>query len=273
MAETTCNGVRLAWENFGEGEPVLLIAGTNMPPVMWQLALVPALVDAKFRVVTFANRGVDPSEAPTAPYSVAEMANDTAALIEALDLAPSRLVGYSLGGFIAEELCVTRPDLVREAVLMASAGRASSFLRLYVRAEIDLAEAMDPQLPTQIARDSVMFVQPTAVLQNDDDVVELMREMIEASPPWTNPGRLGQWQADLAWLEDETRVNRWPDLRQRALVIGFEHDVAWPPVRVREAAAIMPNARYEQICGAAHGGLLTHGDEVSKAIVNFFTAI
>ena len=54
------------------------------------------------------------------------MALDTAALIESLELGPCHLVGYSLGGFIAEELCYLRPELVRDVVLMASAGRASS---------------------------------------------------------------------------------------------------------------------------------------------------
>jgi pimeloyl-ACP methyl ester carboxylesterase len=272
MGDTVCNGVRLAWDTFGDGEPVLLIAGTNMPPVMWQLALVPALVEAGFRAVTFANRGIDPSEAPPAPYSVAEMARDTAALIESLDLVPSRVVGYSLGGFIAEELCIQRPELVRDVVLMASAGRATAFVRLYVQAEVDLAREMDPQLPTHVARDSLMFVQPSSVLQNDDETVELMRTMIEASPLWTNPGRLGQWSADLAWLEDDERVMRWPQVTKRALLVAFEHDLAWPPARVQEAAEAMPNARYEQIDGAAHGGLLTHGESVSKTIVGFFTA-
>jgi pimeloyl-ACP methyl ester carboxylesterase len=198
------------------------------------------------------------------------MAADTAELIERLELAPCRVVGYSLGGQIAEELCYRHPRLVREVVLLASAGRSTALLRLYVDAQIELATVMDPPLPLQTARDRLLFTQPASVLQDDDDTVEFMRATVEASPPWTNPGRLGQWTAVAAWIDDDQRIDRWPRLTQPCLVIAFEHDLAWPPSRVREAAAAMPNARYVEIAGAGHGGLLSHGEELHRAVLDFF---
>jgi pimeloyl-ACP methyl ester carboxylesterase len=273
QGETVCNGVRLSWESFGEGFPVLLIAGAGAPPVTWQVGgFLSALVDAGHRVVTFANRGIEPSGCPPAPYSIAEMARDTAELIAALQLAPCRVVGYSLGGQIAEEMCYEHTELVSEVVLLASAGRGTAFLKLQAQAQVDLAGAMDPPLPSQTARDRLLFTQPASVLQYDDQTVELMRSVIEATPPWTNPGRLGQWTAAAAWVNDEGRVARWLGLRQRCLLIAFEYDLAFPPARVREAASAMPNARYVEIPGAAHGGLLTHGEEVTNAVLTFFAS-
>jgi pimeloyl-ACP methyl ester carboxylesterase len=269
--ETVCNGIRLSWESFGDGTPVLLIAGTGAPPITWQVeGFAPALVESGYRVVTFANRGIEPSESPPGPYSVAEMAVDAAQLIEGLDLSPCRVVGYSLGGQIAEELCYRYPDYVDEVVLLASAGRSTAFLRLHVRAQVDLATAMDPPVPSQVARDRLLFTQPSSVLQDDDDTVEFVRSTMEASPPWTNPGRFGQWAAVAGWVNDEQRTERWRRLTQRCLLIAFEHDLAFPPSRVREAAAAMPNARFMEIAAAAHGGLLTHGEEVTQAVREFF---
>jgi pimeloyl-ACP methyl ester carboxylesterase len=154
--------------------------------------------------------------------------------------------------------------------LLASAGRSTAFLRLHVRAQVDLATAMDPPLLSQVARDRLLFTQPSSVLQDDDDTVELVRSTMEASPPWTNPGRFGQWAAVAEWVNDEQRTERWPGLMQRCLLIAFEHDVAFPPSRVHEAAAAMPNAHFLEIAGAAHGGLLTHGGEVTLAVRKFF---
>jgi thioesterase CepJ len=131
---------------------------------------------------------------------------------------------------------------------------------------------MDPPLPSQVARDRLLFTQPSSVLQDDDDTVDLVRSTMEASTPWTNPGRLGQWAAVAEWINDEQRIEHWPLLTQRCLLIAFEHDVAFPPSRVREAAAAMPNARFVEIAGAAHGGLLTHGEEVTQAVREFFNA-
>jgi pimeloyl-ACP methyl ester carboxylesterase len=133
-----------------------------------------------------------------------------------------------------------------------------------VRAQVDLAMAMDPPLPSQVVRDRLLFTQPSSVLQDDDDTVELVRSTMEASPPRTNPGRFGQWAAVAEWINDEQRTEPWPGLTRRCLLIAFEHDVAFPPSR--EAAAAMPDARFVEIAGAAHGGLLTHGEEVTQAV-------
>jgi pimeloyl-ACP methyl ester carboxylesterase len=271
MPDVVCNGVRLNYERSGSGEPVVLISGTQMPPVLFDLALTPALVEAGYSAVTFSNRGVEPSESPPAPYSVAEMAADTAALIEVLGLGPSHLVGYSLGGFIAEELCYARPDLVRDVVLLASAGRGSSFLRAYLHAEVEMAEASDPPIASQVARDTMFFVHPVSTLQDDDATVEMFVEMFTSAPPWTNPGRLGQWSADLAWVCDDERTGRWKDQSKRCLAIAFEHDFAWSPSRVRAAADAMPDATFAMIEGAAHGGLITHGEQVCNAILGFLS--
>jgi pimeloyl-ACP methyl ester carboxylesterase len=272
MPEAVCNGVRLHYDLAGTGDPVVLISGTQMPAALFHLGLVPALVSAGHRVVTFENRGVEPSEAPPAPYTVTDMALDTAGLIDSLSLGPCHVVGYSLGGFIAEELCYVRPDAVRDVVLMASAGRASSYLRCYLQAEVDMARTIDPPIATQVVRDSLLLVNPVATLQDDDAMIDLLVAMVGAAPPWTNPGRLGQWSADLAWVNDDERAKRWGHLRQRCLTLAFEHDLAWSPTRAQEAADAMPAGQFMMIPGAAHGGLITHGDTTCAAIVEFLAA-
>ena len=82
----------------------------------WQFSILPGLVDAGYRVITFDNRGMAPSDAPPAPYTVAEMADDTAALIEHLGLAPCHVAGYSLGAWIVETLAADRPELCVRSV-------------------------------------------------------------------------------------------------------------------------------------------------------------
>src|SRR5213593_3456441 len=141
MPEATIGGVKLAYDIFGEGEPVLLVCGTGQRAFTWQLFQVPALTEAGYRVVTFDNRGVPPSDSPPAPYTVKEMAEDAAGLIEHLDLAPCRVAGLSLGAMITQELALGHPDLVRCAVAMGTIGRQSTFGRHLTQAWVDEAEA------------------------------------------------------------------------------------------------------------------------------------
>ena len=124
--------VNLAYDDRGHGEPVLFIAGQGGVGQTWQIHQVPAFRAAGYRVITFDNRGVG-ATANADGFTTATMVADTAELIERLDVAPVRLVAVSMGSYIAQELMLARPDLVRQAALMATRGRhnrgASYFTR------------------------------------------------------------------------------------------------------------------------------------------------
>jgi pimeloyl-ACP methyl ester carboxylesterase len=146
------------------------------------------LTAAGHTVITFDNRGCGRSQAPPAPYSVTGMAADTAVLIEHLGLGLCDVIGYSLGGYIAQELAVTRADLVRRLVLLAGAGPAPAYAVARARAAVDLALALDPLPPSFDVADLLLSLHPMAQLQNDDDAVKITISLIEAGAPWTNPG-------------------------------------------------------------------------------------
>ena len=207
MPNAIVNGITIDYSTAGDGPPVLLICGTGQPADLW-FAQVTDLAAAGHTVITFDNRGCGRSEAPPAPYSVTGMAADTAALIEHLGLGPCDVIGYSLGGYIAQELAVTRADLVRRLVLLAGAGPAPAYAVARCRAAVDLARALDPLPPSFDVADLLLSLHPMAQLQNDDDAVKVTISLIEAAEPWANPGRLGQYQADLAWLEDTSHLDQ-----------------------------------------------------------------
>src|SRR5579863_4063915 len=124
MPHVFTNGIRLAYERSGKGERVLLVMGTAASGRAWTLYQTPALVQAGYQAVTFDNRGIPPSDVPAGKYSLADMVEDTKGLIEALDAAPCRIIGVSLGAMIAQELAIRWPHLVRCAVLMATKSRS-----------------------------------------------------------------------------------------------------------------------------------------------------
>ena len=146
MPNAIVNGITIDYSTAGDGPPVLLICGTGQPADLW-FAQVTDLAAAGHTVITFDNRGCGRSEAPPAPYSVTGMAADTAALIEHLGLGPCDVIGYSLGGYIAQELAVTRPGLVRRLVLLAGAGSAPAYAVARARAAADLARALTRSRP------------------------------------------------------------------------------------------------------------------------------
>ncbi|MGH3445995.1 MAG: alpha/beta fold hydrolase [Nocardioidaceae bacterium] len=271
METLQLDDLHLAYQVHGQGEPVVLIGGTGMPPTIWDHLLVPALTEVGYQAITFANRGVSPSDGPPAPYSVTQMAADTAHLIEHLGLDRCRLVGVSLGGFIAEELSHTRPELIDAAVLIASAGPTTAFTRARMEAERELFAACDiPESYDFI--DALSSMLPPTTLQDDDTTVQnwasILRDGVSA---WAGDGRHGQYEAVWAWLLDENKTDRYPHISVPTLVIGFEHDLTFPPSSGRQAAEAMPNGQFHQITGAAHGGFVIQAENNQRAILNFFS--
>jgi len=268
------NGVRLHYEIEGEGPPIVLIGGSGMPIEAWRFFQVSKLTDAGYQVITFASRGVAPSEAPPPPYSVPEMAADAAALIEHLGTAPVRVVGLSLGGFIAEELARRRPDLVRAVILVASAGRTTAFVRTRFQAERDLFAACDVPYSYDVARSLGDVLRPET-LQNDDAAVAGWAAMLaQQRDIWAHPdGRLGQYEAIWAWLLDEDPLIRWPAIKRPCLVIAFEHDLSSSSRVGREAAGAMERGEFIEVSDATHNGPFEKPGEVNKLVLDFFARV
>jgi pimeloyl-ACP methyl ester carboxylesterase len=271
MATVTTNGIRAHVEDTGDGPALLFLPGTGQRLETLQIQVIPALVAAGFRVVVAAPRGIPPTECPPGPYTVSQLAVDAAGVIEFLGIGRCHVAGYSLGGFIAEELCYTRPELVDRVCLIASSGRASSFTRLAAQSILDLATSGHETPRSLSLRDGLIFLLPVSTMQDNDAAIDATIAALGAAPEWVGPGRAGQWAADVAWIDDPDRHRRWSALNHRALVIAFENDLFWPPSRSREAADAMA-AEFVQVDGAAHGGLLTHGAAVIDHLVTFLRA-
>lgn len=271
MPDVDLGDVSLAYEVTGEtgADPVLLVAGCGQPAMAWQLGLVPSLVAAGYQVITFDNRGVEPSSCPAAPYSIAQMVDDALGLLDHLGLGdPVRIAGHSMGGWICETLAIDHPDRVLAAALMGSANAPTAWERAITTVERDLAR-LDADLPRLFYATETLRYLPPHDLQ-DDAVVDGWLSLIADLEPWPNPGRLGQYEACLAWSTDPVRTTGWPSITVPCLVLAFEHDIDSPPVRAIEAARAIPGARYAEIADASHLGIFTHADQVARHLVEFF---
>ena len=232
---------------------------------------MPVLTAAGYQVVTFDNRGVSPSSSPPAPYSIDAMVADTIGLLDHLEMGSVRIAGHSMGGWVAETLAIRHPDRVR--------GRSP-------HGELQRGDGLGDDHhhggarpgPTRLrhavalyyAAETLRYL-PNHELQ-DDAVVEAWLGRARGPAGLAQPGRLGQYEACLAWSADHVRTEAWSTISVPCLVLAFEHDIDSPPARARQAAGPIPGARYVEIAGASHLGIFTHGPEVGRALVEFFSA-
>jgi 3-oxoadipate enol-lactonase len=118
--------VRLRYDLTGAGPAVLLIMGLGLPAAAWWRT-IPVLARS-LRVIAFDNRGSGGSDRPPGPYSMADMAGDAAAVLDAAGVEHAHVYGISMGGMIAQELALRHARRVRSLVLGATSpgGRAAT---------------------------------------------------------------------------------------------------------------------------------------------------
>lgn len=252
---------RLAYRLSGSGEEVVVLAaGSGMPPIVWELCgLVGALEESGYRVLRYAARGVAPSDAPPSPYAVTDFAEDIVGLLAGLGLSTCHLVGYSIGGFATEHLARTRPDIVRTAVLLASAGPLSPVLRALFEVADAFIDSMSTLPPFFTRWQELMTALPPAMLRDNSEAAKWWELAKLHEDCWTSQeGKLGHWAAAASWMRDPHRLPHLQQISIPVVVACFEHDLLFPPEGGRAAASAIPSGTFIELAGAAHSGLVTH---------------
>lgn len=107
--------MKIAWEERGSGDPLLLIQGLGY--ARWSWEPVASRLARDYRVLTFDNRGIGDSDKPPGPYSAREMADDALQVLDEAGVERAHVLGASLGGMIAQELAVAAPERVDKLIL------------------------------------------------------------------------------------------------------------------------------------------------------------
>ena len=256
--------VNLAYDDRGQGEPVLFVAGQGGAGRTWQLHQEPAFRAAGYRVITFDNRGVG-ATANADGFTTATMVADTAELIERLAAAPVRLVGVSMGSYIAQELMLARPELVSQAALMATRGRHDCAREFFRTAERDFANA-GVQVPPSYEAKLRLLESFSPKTLNDDKAVQ---DWIDTFTMWPTKSTSGV-RAQHGVAPENDRLPAYTAITTPVLVIGFADDVVMPPHLGVEVADALPNGRYLEIADAGHLGFLERPRAVNSAILDFF---
>jgi pimeloyl-ACP methyl ester carboxylesterase len=147
MAQAQANGITIEYEQFGEGEPLLLVMGLGGQLTDWPRGFIDQLVAAGFQVTVFDNRDIGHStefdwvppkqvravvgtlakRPPKAGYTIPDMAADAAGLLDALGIESAHVVGMSMGGMIAQQLTIDFPGKVRSLTsIMSNPGDGKS---------------------------------------------------------------------------------------------------------------------------------------------------
>ncbi|GGZ62257.1 hydrolase [Streptomyces inusitatus] len=257
------NGINLSYDTYGSGQPVVMVTGTGAPGRVWRTHQVPALRRAGYQAITVDNRGIPPTDVPRS-FTLADMVADIAALIEHLGKGPCRVVGTSMGGIIVQELLLARPELVHQAVLIATSGRTDALLAGMSAGDIELADS-GVKIPPRYAAYIHALQNLSPQTLNDEAKLQDWLAVLEMSPVDISSAR-GQLGLNVI----PNRLPAYRRIDRPCLVIAFSDDLVVRPHLSREVADSIPGARYTEISGCGHYGYLEKPTAVNTAITDFF---
>ena len=241
------DGATLHHEIHGSGEPVLLITGTSASIGLWTAPVLEALA-AGHQVIAYDHRGMGGSSESADAVSMASLAVDAAALLDALGTGPAHVVGWSLGSAVAQELALARPDLVASLVLYGTWGRADGFQRSVM---VGLRHPWATgDMEAALGALGIAF---SPQLLDSPDYGAIMGSLLPLFPQ--TPAQVAmtarQWEADL--LHDT--ADRLATIDKPTTVLSGEQDLLTPPWQNRAVAAAIPGAELVLVegPGSSHG--------------------
>jgi len=251
------------YEEAGSGDPLVLVMGLGGDMQAWALQ-APALAK-HFRVITFDNRGSGRTSSPDKPYSIAGMADDLAALLDSLGVPKAHILGWSMGGYIAQEFALKYPARVNKLILLATAASIDGYGRTIVRNWINVRRSNMSR--EQIARLTATWLYGSELF---DDEARFERAIANSV---ANP----YGQQDHAFIRQAQAVlgfdasDRLANIKAETLVIGCEEDILVPPRNSEKLAKLIPGAALKTMSGG-HAGCIEYPNEYNAAFLEFLGA-
>jgi 3-oxoadipate enol-lactonase len=257
------DGVSINYEIHGDGPPLILISGTGHDLTFWG-GQVP-FFEKEFRTIVFDNRGVGRSSVPQPGYTLADMADDATHVLDSAGIDTAHIMGFSMGGHIAQELTLNHPDRVLSLGIHHSWTRNGARLRKFQETRRYLAEN-DQRVA--LAELSMLALHASAYYDAHVDEMEAHRRfLLEASP--VNAGWIGQLEACIAGDTYE----RLPKIAVPTLVTCSELDLIASPHLSAEIHARISGSRLEVMQGTGHVSLMEAPEEFANICLAFLREV
>ena len=255
-------GVRLHWDEKGQGTPVLLVMGHRYSSALWY-PMIPALA-AEHGVICFYTRGRGESDS-TRTATIEDLTNDAFAVMDAAGVERAHLFGVSMGGGVILEMAIRRPERAISllpgctGMLTADKPRMPGFVRLLYYLPPGVLKLLMSRGGGEHGYGSAASPEAIAIDQ-----------AMVAKDKFSVPGVVAQAAAVAAYSTTREAVAK---LTMPALVLHGDEDGLVPIGWGEELAQTLPNSRFVKFEGAGHNFFIAGGDKAKKVVVDFIAEV
>jgi 3-oxoadipate enol-lactonase len=277
MAIAHVGDIEMFYEEQGTGDPLLLIMGLAADSMAW-LFQVPDFA-RHYRTITFDNRGVGRSAKPAGPYTIHQMADDAAGLLDVMGVARAHVVGVSMGGMIAQELVLRHPSRVRGLVLACTYPEPDEDVERQRQFGIQqFGGTVTAGGTTRIdvsTLDPMLFMQHLLPRVFNQAFIEKelgrVMQLFSGALQWgfSMEAILGQVDAVMG----HRTTDRLHQITAPTLVITGDADLLIPPANSDIIARNIPGAKLVKIPGGSHGFNFETPEIFNREVLDFLATV
>ena len=260
------DGARFAYRELGPngGRPVIFLNHLGAVLDNWDPRVVDGIA-ARHRVITFDNRGIGASNGRT-PHSVATMARDAVAFIRALGFDDVDLLGFSLGGFVAQVIAQEEPQLVRKVILAGTGPAGGEGIDKVT--SLTIGDMVKGALTFRDPKYYLFFTKTEIGRSAARQFLKRLKERTDDRDKAISlPAFRAQLKAIHAWGRQEP--SDLTGIQQSVLVANGDHDRMVPSSNSIDLARRLPNAQLTLYSDAGHGGIFQYHEDFVDEVLKF----
>lgn len=259
------NGIKIYYEIHGKGEPLLLIMGIRRN-IEWWYKQLPDL-SAQCQVIVFDNRGSGRTDKPTDDYRIEQFADDTAGLMRGLGIKHAHILGYSMGGYIAQELAITYPRMVDSLILVSTGAGGSRAVTMSAERAEKFAD-IQGLTPEEILQKNMDIFFSDHFIRTHPDQVRIFSEL---SMRWYQPAEAFVQQFNACQKHDT--VSRLDSVKVPTLIMSGDDDPLIPPQNSIILKELMPNAELKMFPALRHCFFIEDSEKFNQTVMAFLQSV
>ena len=266
MAIAKAGDLNMEYHIEGSGPPLLLVMGLGGQASSWGEPLLEGL-QKHFSTIRFSNRGTGATDKPSGGYTVPQMAEDAAALMDAIGLEQAHVFGISMGGMISQELVLNHPEKVQGLVLGCTTCGPAHSIAVPAQTLAKFGQMMQLPVDERVQRFWEIAVTPDFMEERAGFLAHIM-ELGMATP--TPMETFGQ---QFAAIQSFDTWDRLPAIKSPTLIVHGDRDILVPVENAEVLHERIPGSRVRIVQGTGHCFFWEEPEEVVEEVVGFLSGV
>jgi pimeloyl-ACP methyl ester carboxylesterase len=263
LATVAVDGAQIVYRRIGKGRPLVVLNGFAATSADWDHSFIDRLASSK-QLILLDNRGIGRSVDNGQPFDIAKLADDAARVIEMLGIERVNVLGWSMGGFIAETLALQQPGRINKLILLSTDPGGADADRASAEVWSQLTDMSGT--PHEQARRLLSLVFPRAIVESIyrefGDIVAAARAQLSADLVNRQVAAMDAWH--------RTGIgNRLREINVPVLVATGTADIVIPPSNALRLVNAIPGAWLAQFNTGGHAFMFQYPQPLADLINNF----